>query len=242
LNMNLREANGWTYGARSIISGNKYIGKFKAIVQVRNVVTDSAVMETMKELKRIRTEKVTPEALANVKATIIGDFVMDAEKPEMIARQALLTQTQGLSDDFYAKYIQNINAVTADDVLKAAQKYFSADNARILVVGKGSEVLPALEKLPYTINYFDRFGNPTAKPEAKKVDANVTVQSVLDNYIKAIGGEKTKEVKSVLKIADGEIQGMKLVLKSASTVDGKSLMSMSMMGQVASKSVINGEN
>ncbi len=42
LNMNLREAHGWTYGARSSIRGDKYVGKFKSSTQVRNAVTDSA--------------------------------------------------------------------------------------------------------------------------------------------------------------------------------------------------------
>lgn len=241
LNMNLREAHGWTYGARTSIRGNKYVGKFKANSQVRNEVTDSAVVETMKELNRIRTEKVTPEALATVKATFIGNFVMDAEKPEMIARQALLTQTQGLPDNFYQNYIQNINAVTADDVMKAAQKYFSAENARILVVGKASDVLPALEKLPYTINYFDRFGNKTAKPEAKKLDANVTVKSVLDKYIAAVGGDKTKAVKTVLMNSEGEVQGMKLNVKNINTADGKSLSLVTGMGMELSKSVFDGK-
>lgn len=241
LNMNLREANGWTYGARTSIRGNKYVGKFRAGSSVRNEVTDSAVVETMKELNRIRTEKVTPEALATVKATFIGNFVMDAEKPEMIARQALLTQTQGLPADFYQNYIQGINAVTADDVMKAAQKYFSAENARILVVGKGSEVLAGLEKLPYTVNYFDRFGNKTAKPEAKKVDANVTVKSVLDKYIAAVGGEKTKSVKTVLMNSEGEVQGMKLNVKNINTADGKSLSLVTGMGMELSKSVFDGK-
>src|SRR5690606_40910157 len=133
LNMNLREAHGWTYGARSSIRGSKYVGKFKAGAQVRNEVTDSAVVETMKELNRIRTEKATPEALETVKATFIGNFVMDAEKPEVIARQALLSQTQNLPADFYQNYIQSINAVTFDDVQKATLKYFSKQSASIMV-------------------------------------------------------------------------------------------------------------
>jgi len=241
LNMNLREAHGWTYGARSSIRGNKYMGKFRAGASVRNEVTDSAVVETMKELNRIRTEKVTEEALSTVKASLIGSFVMDAEKPEFIARQALLTQTQGLPDNFYQDYIRNINAVTADDVQKAAQKYFSYDNARILVVGKGSDVLPGLEKLPYTINYFDRFGNKTAKPEAKKVDASVTVKSVFDKYIAAIGGDKTKSVKSMTAVYEAEVQGMKLNLKSVNTTDGKALMLVTGMGMELSKTAFDGK-
>lgn len=241
LNMNLREAHGWTYGARSSIRGNKYIGKFRAGASIRNEVTDSAVVETMKELNRIRTEKATEETLATVKASLIGNFVMDAEKPEIVARQALLSQTQNLPADFYKNYIQNINAVTADDVLKAAQKYFSYDNARILVVGKGSEVIPALEKLPYTINYFDRFGNKTSKPEAKTVDASITVKSVLDKYIAAIGGDKTKSIKSIIATYEGEAQGMKLTLKSVNTSDGKTLVLVTGMGMELSKTVFNGK-
>lgn len=242
LNMNLREANGWTYGARSSIRGNKYVGKFKAGSQVRNEVTDSAVVEAMKELNRIRTEKVTPETLATVKATFIGNFVMDAEKPEVIARQALLTQTQGLPANFYQNYIQNINAVTAEDVQKAAQKYFSHNNARILVVGRAADVLPALEKLPYQINYFDRFGNPTEKPQQKQVGEGVTVKSVLENYIEAIGGDKVKSVKSVHATYEAEVQGMKLNMKAINTSDGKAMNVVSGMGMELSKTVFDGKS
>lgn len=241
LNMNLREAHGWTYGARSSIRGNKYTGKYKAGASVRNEVTDSAVVEAMKELNRIRTEKVTQEELEIVKATFLGNFVMDAQKPEVIARQALLMQTQHLPKDFYQNYIQHINAVTVDQIHAAAQKYFSYDNARILVVGKASDVLPALEKLPYPIHYYDRFGNPTTKPEVKKMDANVTVNSVLDDYIQAVGGDKTQSVKTIIAIYEGEVQGMKLNIKSINSTDKKSLELVTMMGNSLSKSVFNGK-
>ena len=241
LNMNLREAHGWTYGAFSRLRGNKYVDKFKASSSVRNEVTDSAVFEAMKELKRIREEKVDANTLNAVKASLIGNFVMDAEKPEFIARQALLVQTQNLPDNFYENYIRNINAVTAEQVQKAAQKYFSYDNARILVVGKGSDVIPGLERLGYTINYFDRFGNPTEKPQQKTIDANVTVKSIMDKYIEAIGGENTKTVKTLIANYETEMQGMKVNMKSISTTEGKSLTVISAMGMELQKSVFNGE-
>ena len=241
LNMNLREAHGWTYGAFSRLRGNKYVDKFKASSSVRNEVTDSAVFEAMKELKRIREDKVDANTLNAVKASLIGNFVMDAEKPEFIARQALLVQTQNLPDNFYENYIRNINAVTAEQVQKAAQKYFSYDNARILVVGKGSDVIPGLERLGYTINYFDRFGNPTEKPQQKTIDANVTVKSIMDKYIEAIGGENTKTVKTLIANYEAEMQGMKVNMKSISTTEGKSLTVISAMGMELQKSVFNGE-
>jgi len=191
LNMNLREAHGWTYGARSSIRGDKYVGKFKSSTQVRNAVTDSAVVEFFKELKKIRTERVTDEMLKNVKAGYVGNFVMQIQKPGTVARYALLSQTQGLPADFYENYIKNINAVTADDIKRVANKYFLADNTRVIITGKGSEVLPGLEKLGMPMFHFDKFGNPIEKPVAKKeMAAGVTAKSVLDSYIKAVGGEK----------------------------------------------------
>jgi len=241
LNMNLREAHGWTYGARSGIGGSKYISTFRASTQVRNAVTDSAVVEFFKEIKKIRTEKVTEEMLANVKAGYVGKFVMQIEKPQTVAGYALRIKTQGLPEDFYENYIKNINAVTAEEVMAAANKYFLEDNIRVVIVGKGSEVLPGLEKLKIPMFYFDKFGAPSSKPVMKKdVPAGVTVKIVLDNYIKAIGGEKAVlAVKSLSTIATGEIQGTALEMTSKITSSNKLAIEMKAMGMTMMKQVVN---
>ncbi|MGO4820341.1 MULTISPECIES: M16 family metallopeptidase [unclassified Flavobacterium] len=163
LNMNLREAHGWTYGANAIIGAGKYVTKLRAASSVRTMATDSAVVEFIKEIKRIRTEKVAEDVLNNVKAGYIGRFVMKVEKPETIARHALNIETEDLPKDFYENYIKIISAVTAEDVLKAANKYFLIDNMRIVIAGKGSEVLPGLEKLNIPLYQFDKWGNPIEK-------------------------------------------------------------------------------
>jgi predicted Zn-dependent peptidase len=241
LNMNLREAHGWTYGARSGISGSKYISTFKASTQVRNAVTDSAVVEFFKEIKKIRTEKVSDEMLANVKAGYVGKFVMQIEKPQTVAGYALRIKTQGLPEDFYENYIKNINAVTAEDVLAAAKKYFLEDNIRVVIVGKGSDVIPGLEKLKIPMFYFDKFGAPTQKPVMKKaVAAGITVKSVLDNYIKAVGGEKAvKGIKSISTVAGGEIQGTALEMTTKVTSSNKLANEMKAMGMSMMKQVVN---
>lgn len=241
LNMNLREAHGWTYGARSGISGSKYISTFKASTQVRNAVTDSAVVEFFKEIKKIRTERVTDEMLANVKAGYVGKFVMQIEKPQTVAGYALRIKTQGLPEDFYENYIKNINAVTAEDVLAAAKKYFLEDNIRVVIVGKGSDVIPGLEKLKIPMFYFDKFGAPTQKPVMKKaVAAGITVKSVLDNYIKAVGGEKAvKGIKSISTVAGGEIQGTALEMTTKVTSSNKLANEMKAMGMSMMKQVVN---
>ena len=241
LNMNLREAHGWTYGARSSIGGSKYVSTFRASTQVRNAVTDSAVVEFFKEIKKIRTEKVTDEMLANVKAGYVGKFVMQIEKPQTVAGYALRIKTQGLPEDFYENYIKNINAVTADDVLAVANKYFLEDNIRVVIVGKGSDVIPGLEKLKIPMFYFDKYGVATEKPVMKKaVPAGITAKSVLDNYIKAIGGEKAiLAVKSLSTVASGEIQGTALEMTSKVTSSNKLIVEMKAMGMTMMKQVVN---
>lgn len=244
LNMNLREAHGWTYGARSSIGVNKYtVSKFKANSQVRNMVTDSAVVEFIKEIKRIRSEKVTDEALNNVKAGYVGRFVMNVEKPQTVARYALNIETEGLPADFYENYIKKIQEVTADDVMRVMNKYVLADNMRIVVTGKGTDVIPGLEKLNIPIFYFDKFGNPTEKPKMKKpAPAGVTVKTVMDSYINAIGGAKAVAgVKTVFVTGSSEIEGAPAPLSYVSKKDvkGRTFFKMELVGMMElSKQVI----
>lgn len=246
LNMNLREKHGWTYGARSSVGFDKNMySQFRANTQVRNAVTDSAITQSLYELNRIRTEKVSEEALNNVKAGYIGRFVMQVEKPSTVARYALNIETEGLPADFYENYIKNINAVTPDDVMRVVNKYFLADNLRILVVGKAAEVLPGLESLKIPIFFFDKFGNPTEKPAMKKaIPAGVTVKTVIDNYINAIGGDKAiKTVKSIAYLGSAKIPQAPMPLTYTSKIDSKGRfaeeLSMAGMGSLM-KQVVNG--
>ena len=243
LNMNLREQHAWTYGASSVIGSGKYVTKLRSTSAVRNVVTDSAVVEFIKEIKKIRTEKVSEELLRNTKAGYIGRFVMQVEKPQSIARYALNIETEDLPKDFYENYIKTINAVTADDVLRAANKYFLLDNKRIIIAGKGSEVIPALEKLKIPMFYFDKYGNPMEKPVFKKdVPAGVTAKSVIDNYIKAIGGEKAATaVKTIVMNGTTTIPQAPSPLTFTSKIDvkGKIMVELAMGTMSLMKQVVN---
>ncbi|MBP1224289.1 M16 family metallopeptidase [Flavobacterium sp. 1355] len=243
LNMNLREQHAWTYGANSNIGSGKYVTKFKASSAVRNAVTDSAVAEFVKEIKRIRTEKVSDDVLKNVKAGYIGRFVMQVEKPQAVARYALNIETEKLPADFYEKYIQTINNVTADDIYRVSNKYFPLDNMRIVVVGKGSEVIEGLEKLKIPIFYYDKYGNPIEKPVTKKeAPAGITAQNVFENYLKAIGGEKAvAAVKTLAMAGSTTIPQAPSPLSFTSKLDskGKMMVSLNMGTMPLMKQVVN---
>ena len=161
---NLREDKAYTYGSYSRVSQNRQTGVFKATAGVRNVVTDSAIVEIQKEINKIRYQKVNSKELQDAKEEYIGGFVMDVQKPATAANYALNIALYNLPEDFYANYIKNINSVTVADVQNAAIKYFKGDKARIMVTGKGIDVLKNLEKTDYVIKYFDVEGIPTEKP------------------------------------------------------------------------------
>ncbi|KFB01505.1 peptidase M16 [Mangrovimonas yunxiaonensis] len=241
LNMNLREAHGYTYGARSSLSADKYIARFSAGASVRNAVTDSAVVETLKEIKRIKDEPVSAEDLANAKAKYVGDFVLALENPQTIARYALNTIINDLPEDFYSTYLQKINAVTTADVKRVANKYFKPEHARFVVVGKGSDVLENLEKTGLPIKYYDKYANPTEKPEAPKEALGVDAKTVLSNYIKAIGGkEKLDNVTSLILKYEANAMGSTLV-NEEKKVDHKMAQTVSMNGAPMMKVIVTQE-
>jgi len=243
LNMNLREKHAWTYGASSSIGSGKYVTKFKASSAVRNTVTDSAVVQFVEEIKRIRTQKVSEDVLKNVKAGYIGRFVMQVEKPQAVARYALNIETEKLPADFYEKYIQTINNVTADDIYRVANKYFLLDNMRIVIAGKGSDVITGLEKLQIPIFYFDKYGNPVEKPVTKKeAPTGITAKTVFENYIKAIGGEKAiVAVKTLAMNGTTTIPQAPAPLNFTSKLDskGKMMVSLAMGTMTLMKQVVN---
>lgn len=241
--LNLREDKGYTYGAYSSVgTDERTSATFRSFATVRNAVTDSAVVEFMKEIELMRNSKVTEEELEVAKASYVGDFVMALEEPATVAGYAFNIESKSLPANFYETYLEKINAVTTEDIQRVSQKYFRADQVRILVVGKGTEVLPNLSKLPYPIHYFDKEGNPTEKPElTKPLPAGVTKESVLTNYLSAIGGaEKISDLKSTMVVYEAEAMGNKI--QSAEKRTPTNYMSeMSMGGNVMMKVLMSKE-
>ena len=241
---NLREDKAYTYGSYSGISQSREdnTATFRATASVRNMVTDSAIVEIKKEINKIRYQKVTEKELQDAKEEYIGGFVMDVQKPATAASYALNIALYDLPEDFYANYIKNINSVTVDDVQNAAIKYFRGDKARIMVTGRGIDVLKNLEKTDYVISYFDKEGNPTEKPEmTMPIPEGMTAETVVNKYLDAIGGkDKVMAVKTTMIVSNATIQGTPLVMTMKAAAPNKSSQEIAVMGNVMQKTVFNG--
>ena len=245
--LNLREDKGYTYGSYSSISTNKYRrSRMRAFASVRNAVTDSSVVELVKEIEKIRTVPVSQEELDQAKAKYVGDFVLALERPSTIAQYALSILTEGLPSDFYTTYLQKINAVSIEDIQRVTQKYFHLNNARIFVTGKGSEVLENLEKVAplgktLPIKFYDKYGLEMDRPDYDSVlPEGVDATSIINAYFDAIGGkDKAEAIQSKKEIASASMQGMTLEIESTKTNAQQSFLAVKMMGNVMQKQVIN---
>ena len=245
--LNLREDKGYTYGSYSSVSTNKYRrSRMRAYASVRNAVTDSSVVELVKEIEKIRTLPVNQEELDQAKAKYVGDFVLALERPSTIAQYALSILTEGLPSDFYTTYLQKINAVSIEDIQRVTQKYFHLNNARIFVTGKGSEVLENLEKVAplgatLPIKFYDKYGEEMERPDYDSaLPEGVDATSVINAYFDAIGGkDKAEAVQSKKEIASASMQGMTLEIESKKTNAKQSFLAVKMMGNVMQKQVVN---
>jgi len=166
------------------------------------------------------------------------------EDPTTIANQALSIRTENLPDDFYKTFLSNLNEVGKDDVIESANKFFLIDNAQIVVTGKIRDIMDKLENISLDgkkieVVYHDHFGNIVDKPDYS-IDSNITVETIVKNYIDAIGGkEKLSKILSIETNATANIQGTVLEIYSLKNNQNQSLMEMSAMGITIAKTVFN---
>ena len=134
LNMNLREKNGYTYGASSGFDMRAAAGPFVATAGVQTDKTAEALREFFNELTGI-LQTVPAEELARAKNYISLRYPSGFETTVDISRRLEDAIVYRLPDDYFARYVANIEAVTAADVQRVAQKYVHPTRAAVVVTG-----------------------------------------------------------------------------------------------------------
>lgn len=239
---NLREDKAYTYGAGSTLSNDPVIGNFNAFASVRNAVTDSAIVQFLFEMNKLRRENMPEDELFMVKNVMMGNFARSLEDPETVARFALNTARFNLPQDYYATYLQRLSQVSILDVKSMANRYLLPDNAHILVVGNKDEVAEKLADFSAdkNVRYYDVYGNPI-EAAGMMVPPGATAQSVLTDYINAMGGKKLDDIKTVYISMSAALQGMEMVTELNQMAPNKLDMVQSMMGNVLMESIFDGE-
>jgi hypothetical protein len=229
--MNLREDKGYTYGAYSSLSADKLVGQFSASASVRNEVTDSAVYEFIYEINKLIDEGVTQEELDKAKANLAGSFGRSLESPSTIANFALNTERYNLPKDYYATYLQKMNALTVEDINETARELIDPDKLYITAVGNASEIKDKLAQFG-EVTMYDNMGFPAK--EMKMVDANISAETVIENYLNAIGGkESAQAVKTAKMTLEADVMGNPLSIAIVYDVENSAYgQKTSVMGNV----------
>jgi zinc protease len=147
INMNLREKNGYTYGAFSAFSFFRRGGPFVSGALVRTDVTGPAARELLAELNRMRTDPATDDELRVAKENALRSLPGHFETVDDTTGLMSEIFTYGLALNYYQTLPGEYTAVTAADVEKAALEHIHPDNLIVVAVGDRAKIQPELEKL-----------------------------------------------------------------------------------------------
>jgi zinc protease len=149
INLNLREAHGYTYGAFSQLDWRRQAGPFVVSTAVASEVSAPAAKEAIGEIERIRQERVTADELSLATSYLDGVFPIRYETTDAIAGALATLVRYELPDDFYDTYRGRVRAVTTDEVLRAAQAHLHPSALQMLVVGDPEGVQAQLEAMQF---------------------------------------------------------------------------------------------
>lgn len=153
----LREQKGYTYGAYSSFTAGRYRGPWSAATEVRTDVTDPALTDLLDEIRQMREVPVSAKELADNKRAIVASFARSLESPTAVLSNYIDVYLYKLPADYWDTYPDRIDAITAADVQKVAQKYWTPDRLQIVAVGDAAKIEPALAKLG-AVRKFDTDG------------------------------------------------------------------------------------
>ncbi len=159
LNMNLREDKGWTYGARSSFSGDEYTGNFTFSSGIRADATDSALVETVKDIKDYGVKGITDDELMFTKNAIGQRDALQYETGPQKAGFIRRILDYNLPGNFVQQQNRILSSMTKEQINTLSKKWLVIDKMNILLVGDKAKILPGLQKLGYEIVELDVDGN-----------------------------------------------------------------------------------
>lgn len=131
----VRDVQGLAYYAYSRLEGGLGPGPWTAVAGVNPSNIDRAISSIRHEVRRLQDERVGEEELADNKAYLTGSLPLRLETNEGVAQALLDMERYGLGLDYLQRYADLINAITAERVQAAAQKYLNPDAYALAVAG-----------------------------------------------------------------------------------------------------------
>jgi zinc protease len=147
INMNLREKNGYTYGASSQFTFRKAAGPFQVGSGIRTEVTGAGVAEVFNELKGIVERPISDEELSRAKDGLSNSLPGAFETNGNAVGNFSNVFTYSLPLDYYSRYAEQVAAVTPAQTADVARRYIVPDKMIVVAVGDLEQIEPELQKL-----------------------------------------------------------------------------------------------
>ena len=145
LNSSLREDKGYTYGVRTAFDCRRAPGPFAMQGSVQSGATVEALQEVFAQMEAIGTDRpVTPMELDLARAALTRGFARGLETAGQVARAIVRLVQHGLPEDYYDRFVGEVDAVDASAVTAAATAHLHADRAVAVIVGPAEQVAPGL--------------------------------------------------------------------------------------------------
>lgn len=135
----IRDEMGLAYSVYSSFGSNREPGLFRVRVQTKNESAETVIEEILRQMRRIRREKVSEEELRDAKAYLVGSFPMRLDTMRAVAGFIAGVEYHGLGTDFVERFTEYINAVTREDVQRVAEKYLHPEKYVLVIVADLSE-------------------------------------------------------------------------------------------------------
>ena len=145
--MNLREKNGYTYGAFSFFDYHRGPGPFYIRSSVRTDTTADALREMFKEVDGMQTSPVTPTELNLAKDATARSVAGRFETMSSMADVTAALFTYDLPLDFYSTFPAKVDSVTSQDVERMAKEHFVPGKMFVVVVGDKQKIEAGLQGL-----------------------------------------------------------------------------------------------
>jgi len=124
-----------------------YPGVFVGGGQTRSDATVPFIQALKAEIEKVRTTPVSDDELQQAKDSALNAFVFNFETPGQTLSRLMRYEYYGYPKDFIFQYQRQVEATTAEDILRAAQTYLHPDKLVTLVVGNNAAIQPPLSML-----------------------------------------------------------------------------------------------
>jgi zinc protease len=164
LNRNLREKNGFTYGAHSTFAYRRTGSVWISASSVRGDATAPALKEMISELDGVAGDSgLAPAEIELGREALVRSFPESFEDPGSIASLLESIAEFDLPDDYLSTYLAHVRAVPVDEVRRVFVELANPKARTVLVVGDRKGIAPKLDAIKLgEVRTINADGKPTA--------------------------------------------------------------------------------